>query len=238
MADIEFLQDRFGNEYRFIKGGEFNFGDDSGYGLKRELPSRIIRIESNFYIGIHPVTQTLWENIMGSNPSKHKDDFFDGLNPVESITWEDCQDFIDQLNQSSPLVANSKGKWRLPSEMEWEFVAKSGTSTRWCFGDKDRDLDDYGWHAGNSGGRPKYVGQKKPNLWGIHDMYGNVAEWCSCHWTKDHNPDSEPNHDHKVHKGGTWYSESDSTRPSARGKGSVGRKYDGIGMRLVWEFSS
>ncbi len=72
MAHDEVRQDRYGNEYRFIQAGEFTFGDESGYGLKRELPSKKTSISSNFYIGIHPVTQTFWENVMGSNPSKFR----------------------------------------------------------------------------------------------------------------------------------------------------------------------
>ena len=235
MADDEILQDRFGNEYRFIQAGEFTFGDESGYGLKRELPSKKTSVVSDFYIGIHPVTQTLWENVMGTNPSKFKDDFFDGLNPVESVTWDDCQDFLREINLVAPLISETKGKWRLPTEIEWEYVAKAGTSSRWSFGNSDKDLDEHGWHAGNSGGRPKYVGQKKPNLWGIHDMYGNIAEWCQSDWTKDHNTGPASDNTLKVHKGGTWYTESDSTRSSARGKGEKDRQYDGVGMRLVWE---
>ena len=97
---------------------------------------------------------------MGTNPSKFKDDFFDGLNPVESVTWDDCQDFLREINLVAPLIPETKGKWRLPTEIEWEYVAKAGTSSRWSFGNSDKDLDEHGWHAGNSGGRPKYVGQK------------------------------------------------------------------------------
>ena len=68
-----------------------------------------------------------------------------------------------------------------------------------------------------------------------NDMYGNIAEWCQSDWTKDHNTDTAPDSTLKVHKGGTWYTESDSTRSSARGKGEKDRQYDGVGMRLVWE---
>ena len=227
------FSDKFGNEYKRILGGTFNFGDESGYGLKRELPTTLRTINTTLYVGVHPVTQSLWESITGENPSKHKTDFFDGLNPVESVSWHEVVEFIEELNENHPLTEN--GTWRLPKETEWEYFAKAGTSTRWSFGDLDKDLDDYGWHAGNSGGRPKYVGQKKPNLWGLFDLHGNVAEWCSDDWTKDHKKSTIANSSYKVHKGGTWYTESDSTRSSARGKGSIDKRYDGVGFRLVWQ---
>ena len=227
------ISDKFGNEYKRISGGTFNFGDESGFGLKRELPTTMRTVVNSFYVGIHPVTQSLWESIMGDNPAKHKNDFFDGLNPVESVSWHEVAEFIEIINKEYPLT--EYGVWRLPREFEWEYFAKAGTSTRWSFGDLDKDLDEYGWHAGNSGGRPKYVGQKKANLWGLFDLHGNVAEWCSDDWRKDHHHNTQPNPLFKVHRGGSWYTESDSTRSSARGKGKPEQKYDGVGFRLVWQ---
>jgi formylglycine-generating enzyme required for sulfatase activity len=181
---------------------------------------------------------------MDSNPSKFSDGWSAGLQPVERISWTDANEFISNLNELTKDVVNLglKGIWRLPTESEWEFVARSGTDSKWCFGNLDSNLDDYGWHAGNSGASPNVVGQKKPNEWGILDIYGNVSEWCEDDFSANYDKkDSSQNaqtfseSELKVHRGGSWFTESDSTRSSARNKASKNSRSDGIGLRLVWE---
>ena len=236
--------DDYGGNYILIEPDEFLMGDSVGDGLDRELPVHKVIISRPFFIGERLVTQAHWSAIMESNPSKFSDGWTAGLQPVERISWNDAKEFISILNSITKDVVNLglKGRWRLPTESEWEFVARSGTDSKWCFGNLDSNLDDYGWHAGNSGASPNVVGQKKPNEWGILDIYGNVSEWCEDDYSSNYSnkgssqdPQSITGSDIKVHRGGSWFTESDSTRSSARNKTAKENRSDGIGLRLVWE---
>jgi len=91
---------------------------------------------------------------------------------VEQVSWNDVQDFIRRLNQQE-----GKDKYRLPTEAEWEYTARAGSKTKYCFGDDSDELGAYAWYDGNSGDRTHPVGRKKPNTWGLYDMHGNVWEW-------------------------------------------------------------
>ena len=122
-----------------------------------------------FYLGKHEVTQEQWRQVVGTNfPSA----FFSGPRlPVDSITWEECQQFLDRLNALVP-----GGGFRLPTEAEWEYACRAGSTNDFCCG---TDVDAFAWYNGNSKGTTHPVGGKKPNAWGLHDMHGNVMEWCS-----------------------------------------------------------
>ena len=238
------FSDDYGGNYLLIEPGEFRMGDLVGDGLDRELPVHNVIISRPFFIGERLVTQAHWSAVMDSNPSKFSDGWSAGLQPVERISWIDANDFISNLNELTKDDVNLglKGIWRLPTESEWEFVARSGTDSKWCFGNLDSNLDDYGWHAGNSGASPNVVGQKKPNEWGILDIYGNVSEWCEDDFSANYdkkdssqNAQTSTESELKVHRGGSWFTESDSTRSSARNKASKNSRSDGIGLRLVWE---
>ncbi|MEC8249783.1 MAG: SUMF1/EgtB/PvdO family nonheme iron enzyme [Candidatus Thermoplasmatota archaeon] len=236
------FDDEFGGTYILIEPGSFMMGDTVGDGLARENPIHEVEISSPFFIGQRPVTQMHWEAVMGYNPSKFHEGWSSGLRPVDSVTYLDAIDFISKLNEShndKPRLSLN-GIWRLPSEAEWEYCAKSGTDTKWCFGNFDGDLDDYGWHAGNSGASTREVGIKKPNLWEIHDMYGLISEWCQDNYRKDYSEQSKQSpylDGSKTYsvRGGSWFTESDSTRSSARSHANVLKSSDGIGLRLVWE---
>ena len=183
-----------------------------------------------------------WEGVMGHNPSKFQEGWSSGLRPVDSVSFQDCIDFISKLNKfhnSSPRLS-LQGIWRLPTESEWEYCAKSDTDTKWSFGNFDGDLDDYGWHAGNSGASTREVGLKKSNNWELYDMYGLISEWCQDNYRKDYTIKSKQKpyldgSDIYCIRGGSWFTESDSTRSSARGQSKVNKVSDGIGIRLVWE---
>ena len=125
-----------------------------------------VTLTKSYYIGKHEVTQEQWEAVMGKNPSEEKG----AKLPVTKVSWDDCQKFIKKLND------NSKGGYRLPTEAEWEYACRAGTTTAYSFGDKITPKDaNYNY---SDIGKPVAVGSYKPNAFGLYDMHGNVSEWC------------------------------------------------------------
>jgi len=140
--------------------------------LANEQPRHRVRITKPFYLGKYEVTQEQWKVIMGSNPSfcqaaKHA---------VESVSWNDCQVFINRLNEK---LGKPGVKFSLPTEAQWEYACRAGTSTWFSFGDDKALLGEHAWYGRNSGKKSHPVGGKKPNPWGLYDMHGSVGEWCA-----------------------------------------------------------
>jgi formylglycine-generating enzyme required for sulfatase activity len=128
-----------------------------------------VRLTQPFYLGKHEVIQGPWQAVMGNNPGKSTGD---PNRPVENVSWEDVQEFIRRLQ-----VREGGAAYRLPTEAEWEYAARAGTTTRWGFGDDASQFGRYAWYEGNAGGQTHPVGQLQPNPWGLYDMHGNVWEW-------------------------------------------------------------
>jgi formylglycine-generating enzyme required for sulfatase activity len=186
-------------EFIFISSGEFNMGSSSNenYRSNNEGPVHQVKISNAFYLGKYEVTQKQWRDVMGTNPSYFESDNL----PVESVSWNDVQDFIKKLNEKE-----GGNKYRLPTEAEWEYAARAGTTTSYSFGDDVSKLGKYAWYDEN-GMRTEpvhKVGQKKPNLWGLYDMHGNVLEWVQDKWHEDYN--GAPT------DGSSWESGDDSDR--------------------------
>ncbi|MAV77730.1 MAG: serine/threonine kinase [Euryarchaeota archaeon] len=235
--------DVYGATYRLVEPGTFVLGDDRPSGHPSEIPACSVEITEPFFLAERPVTQAQWSDVMGGNPSKFQEGWSAGLRPVEQVSFDDIQSFLDRLNQrdSNHSYLGFIGRWRLPSEAEWEYVARAGSSGRWWFGDKDVELDEHGWHAGNSGGSTREVGLKKPNEWGFFDMNGLVNEWCCDHWLRTYEggrtqqPYTDGDGEKFVVRGGSWFTESDSTRSGSRSFAARDKRSDGLGLRLVWE---
>jgi formylglycine-generating enzyme required for sulfatase activity len=144
--------------------------------LRSEAPRHRVTLTRPFYLGVCEVTQAEYEKVAGHNPSYYKES---GRNaPVDSVCWTDAVAFCKLL--SALPEERSGGSYRLPTEAEWEYAARAGTTTSWCFGDDASAISRYAWWQGNSSGlRTHSVGQKTSNAFGIFDTHGNVAEWCA-----------------------------------------------------------
>ena len=223
-----------GMEFVLIPAGEFDMGSPSGetdrYG--DEGPVHKVKISDAFYLGKYEVTQKQWREIMGDNPSN-----YDGDNrPVEYVSWNDAQDFIKKLN-----TKESTDKYRLPSEAEWEYAARAGSTTRYSFGDIESRLGEYGWYEGNSGDKTHLVGQKKPNPWGLYDMHGNVWEWTQDLYNGDYKVAPadgsawESGGSSRIFRGGSWLYYARDCRSANRNYYIPDfRNYD-LGFRLLQE---
>ena len=159
-----------GMDFVKIRAGEFMMGSpyDEKYREKDEGPVHKVTIEEPFYLGKFEVTQEQWQKVMGNNPSGFKGENL----PVEDVSWNDAQEFVKKLNEKE-----GTDKYRLPSEAEWEYACRAGSTTKYSFGNDESRLKEYAWYLNNSESETHPVGQKKPNLWGLYDMYGNVWEW-------------------------------------------------------------
>ncbi|GIW90010.1 MAG: hypothetical protein KatS3mg109_0442 [Pirellulaceae bacterium] len=217
-----------------IPAGEFMMGspewDTDAY--PDEKPQHRVRIYRPFYLAVTEVTQEQYQQVMGTNPS-----YFQGApkRPVENVSWNDAVEFCRRLSQK-------EGKeYRLPTEAEWEYACRAGSTTRWSFGNDASELGEYAWYGGNSGGTTHPVGQKKPNAWGLYDMHGNVWEWCA-DWYDEVYYRTSPLDDPKgpdsgrfrVLRGGSWvYHRPGTFRCAFRYNGRPDLRYDAGGFRVA-----
>jgi formylglycine-generating enzyme required for sulfatase activity len=189
-----------------------------------------------FAIGKYPVTQELWEAVMGANPS-----YFKGKHrPVEQVSWEDTQLFLEKLNQDGRLAPGQQ--FRLPSEAEWEYAARGGKFSQGYQYAGSEKLAEVGWYDENSHGETKPVGLKAPNELDIHDMSGNVWEWCADQWHGSYEGASNDNTAwvdsidkgaSRVNRGGGWFGNARSCRATYRDSDYPSRRYSLIGFRVV-----
>ena len=214
-----------------IPPGEFVMGSPSSeaHRYDNEGPQHRVQITQGFWMGKYEVTQAQWQSVMGNNPRWFTGD---GKLPVEQVSWDDCQEFVKKLSQ------RVGGTFRLPTEAEWEYACRAGSSTAYCFGDDESRLGDYAWYDENSGNETHPVGQKKPNAWGLYDMHGNVYEWCG-DWFGDYpsgavtDPTGPSSGSRRVVRGGGWNGGPWICRSADRIRSSPVYRYDLHGFRVA-----
>ncbi len=227
-----------------VEGGAFNMGDEHGDLTEACRPVHKVTV-SDFYIGKYPVTQALWKAVMnGENPSRFQGDDL----PVEQVSWDDAQSFVKKLNEMTTSSRPPGYFYFLPTEAEWEYAARGGKylSEGYKYAGSDR-LKDVGWFNDNSGEVTKPVGLKYPNQLGIHDMSGNVGEWCEDDWHGDYKSapddgtawvDRPKRGSPRVNRGGGWLYGARYCRAALRDLNSPGYRVDYLGFRLALALQS
>jgi hypothetical protein len=215
-------------ELVLIPAGEFLMGCEDG--RDNEKPVHKVIISKPFYMGKYEVTQEQYEKVMGTNPS----DFKGAKNPVDTVSWDDAQEFCNRLSKKTDYPIT------LPTEAQWEYACRAGTTTQWHSGDEEYLLDDYAWYGwlGGYGSNPS--GRKRPNSFGLYDMHGNVWEWCS-DWGSDTYYSESPSIDptgsdtgsSRVYRGGYWLNSPDFCRSAFRFRNDPDYRYYGFGFRIV-----
>lgn len=243
----------FVDEFVEITPGEGNFPAQFDMGRRdgkpAERPQRFVRLTKPFAIAKYEVPQDLYEEVMGVNPSKWKGP----RNSVEFLTWDDANTFCTKITKRlhAEHLIGADQIIRLPTEAEWEYCCRAGTTTRYSFGDQPQNekdvspkatiLNQYAWHTGNAAGNDPPVGALKPNPWGLYDMHGYLWEFTADEWTANHNDASLSGSFKKLPiapktvtiRGGSWKDEYPDLTSSARRPISRTEKDDAVGFRCV-----
>jgi len=163
-----------GMEFVLIPPGEFPMGSPPQHrdASPLERPQHWVEMPNAFYMSKFPVTRSNYMEIMGEDSLQGKSAFYGIGIPMDSVTHNDATEFCRQLS-------NQEGReYRLPTEAEWEYACRAGSTSMWCFGDEEAKLRQYAWYRANAENKTQPVVEKAPNAWGLHDMHGNVFEWC------------------------------------------------------------
>jgi formylglycine-generating enzyme required for sulfatase activity len=242
------ITNSIGMKLTLIPAGEFLMGspDSDMSAPENEKPQHPVRITRPFYFGIYQVTQGQYREVSGANPAS-----FEGSDdlPVESVSWKDAVEFCNDLSKREGLEPyydlntwtrlGGEG-YRLPTEAEWEYAARAGSTTRFGFGADDASIGEYAWFHDNSLHTTHPVGQKQPNAFGLYDMHGNVWEWCCdsldpLYYGKSPgaNPHCPAQAALRVHRGGCWADGPWYLRSAGRGGSTADTQDDEVGFRVA-----
>ncbi|HEV3344433.1 MAG TPA: formylglycine-generating enzyme family protein [Pirellulales bacterium] len=241
-TDRDLVLKTFREEFVPISPGEADFPREFTMGVDgaaaTEGPAHRVAIKGPFQIARYEVTQSLWQAVMGENPSRWKGN----RNSVEMVSYDDALDFCrraTELMRRAKLI-NDDEVIRLPSEAEWEYAARAGSTSRYSFGDDAEKLGDYAWFHGNAAGNDPPVGAKKPNAWKLYDVHGYLWEWCADRWHEDYrgatadgsawNDGDEPR---RVLRGGSWKDPAERLTSTARRAAEPTLRDDAVGLRPV-----
>lgn len=218
--------------FAYVPAGEFQMGSTQS---DNEKPVHTVKISQGFWMQTTEVTQGQWKSVMGALPSKCdlgelKGSFLGDNKPIICVSWDDAQEFIRQMN-----LKNDGYKYRLPTEAEWEYAARSGTR-----GSYVGYLDGMAWYDGNSGGSTHDVATKQANAWNLYDMHGNVWEWVQ-DWSNAEyyakSPATDPvgpaSGSHRVARGGSWTPPAGFVDSTSRGGNTPSSRKRDLGFRLL-----
>lgn len=237
----------FGQDFVKINAGEFIMGNEDFEllkkeveparieNLKKELPPHKVRITRDFYLATTETTQSIWQEVMDEQPGKEerwqREDW--ARLPVTRVSWETVHEFIDRVNEMDEFY-----HYRLPTEAEWEYAARAGTSGLRPF--EYDDMGKYAWYRESSGDKPMPVGSLKPNAWGLYDMIGNVWEWVEDSFERDYykvssldDPRGPELSERKVMRGGSYHCTPERARVGIRGTFLEYKSMSVIGFRLA-----
>jgi uncharacterized protein (TIGR02996 family) len=221
--------------FSFIPPGSFLMGRPAlERGDNDEIPQHRVTLPQGFYLGIHPITQGQWQAVMGSNPCRFTGDD----RPVVMVSWHDCQNFCRWLGKREGQP------YRLPTEAEWEYTCRAGTTTEYGSGNGLDALRRMGWCSddGNWGSaqETKPVGRFQPNAWGLHDMHGNVWEWCldskRDYTSRPVTGPQGPNRKDaaRVLRGGAWCNSPELCRAASRATAVPDASSNSYGLRVCF----
>ena len=219
-------------EMVWIEPGSFTMGSPTEEeGRESNETPHLVTLAKGYWLGKYEVTQGQWEQVMGSKPLEYRGKDW----PVVDVSWDDCNEFIQKLNAK---LSSEGGGFRLPSEAQLEYACRAGSTTKYCFGDDESRLGEYAWFIVNSQCMEHPVGGKKPNAWGLHDMHGNVWEWCEDRYGEKppvedpRGPSSAPA---RVWRGGSWTVRPGLCRSAFRDGGDPSFGGCDFGFRVVLE---
>ena len=232
----------FRNEFVAITPGTGNFPKTFRMGQPDGAPStrppHQVAFDYCFEVAKYEVPQNLWHAVMGSEPSRWEGP----RNSVERVSFLEAREFcsrVTRLLREAQLIQAGEVV-RLPSEAEWEYCCRAGSTADYSFGNNIRQLDLYGWHTGNAARNDPPVGAKQPNPWGLYDVHGYLWEWCSDHWqpnyetaTVDGSPVRTGDGKRRVVRGGSWKDAADQLTSAARRGHRQDHKDDAVGFRCV-----
>lgn len=244
---LEVIKTKYDIEMVAIPGGWFEMGDKEG--SEGDAPAHRVWVDS-FYMDRYEVTQDVYRRLQISDPSRFK-----GADlPVEQKTWIDAVRFcnirsyeegLERCYDEDTLECNFEANgYRLPTEAEWEYACRAGTTTAYSYGGDPNDLSRYAWFIPNAGNKTQKVGRRKSNPWGLYDMHGNVAEWCNDYYSEDYyrnspmkNPPGPDLGKLRVIRGGAWNSTLNVCRSGYRSRSASVDDgclvSDAIGFRCV-----
>ncbi|MDR2442684.1 MAG: formylglycine-generating enzyme family protein [Deltaproteobacteria bacterium] len=236
LAQSDVIKTTLGFTFVKIPAGSFTMGYGEGFfgDGEYEKPGHQVKITKAFYLSAYEVTQAQWSQVMGTNPSNRRRA---PTNPVENVSWNEANEFLAKLSQIDGR------KYRLPTEAEWEYAARSGSNTAYHFGNDPAKLSEYGW-CGESflegGSHP--VGQKKPNAFGLYDMNGNLSEWVEDWFMEKYYFDSPANDPKgpglgtdKVHRGGAYNSDPKVCQSAWRDFEDPATHSESISLRIAFD---
>ena len=243
------ITNSIGMELAYIPAGEFLMGspDSDTRATEDEKPQHRVRITEPFRLGVHEVTQGQWETVMGTTPWKGKKYVKEGNRyPAAHVSWDDATKFCRKLTMKERGAGwlQAGESYRLPTEAEWEYACRAGTTTRYHFGDGEGSLGEYAWYKDNTRSvGEEYaheVGRKRANAWGLHDMHGNVMEWCSDWLGMEYygksplaDPQGPPQGLVRVPRGGVWRNPAKSCRSATRSGNHPSYRFFYLGFRLA-----